>query len=239
MNAKEPLVSVIIPVFGRNEELIKTFASLQKQTYRNLEIIVVDDGSSPPISLNNFHFNFSVSILRQENKGAPVARNTGFHASTGEYIIFLDADIITEPNMIEEMVGVLQNHPEADYAYCNFYFGKIKMAARAFDADSLKKENYINTASLIRRSAVIPWDETISRFQDWDLWLTMLEIGSKGAWISKYLFRAIPHKGGISFWLPKFAYRAPFKWIPCVRKRVLEYENAKRRVLLKHKLIPR
>ena len=79
-------VSIIIPVFNNQEALNKALVSISEQSYKSLEIIVVDDGSSPSITVSNT----DVKLLKQANLGAPVARNKGLESSTGEFVVFWD-----------------------------------------------------------------------------------------------------------------------------------------------------
>jgi len=78
------------------------------------------------------------------------------------------------------------------------------------------------------------WDENLKRFQDWDLWLTMGEQGKTGVWVDEYLFRVLTRKNGMSAWLPSFVYKVPFRWIPGLRRAVLNYDKAKKLVVDKH-----
>lgn len=229
------LLSIIIPIYNHEESLSSVLLSIQKQAFRQLEIIIVDDGSYPPVDRKNYAAgDISITWIRQENKGAPAARNAGLAKATGEYVIWWDADIIAEPHMLEKMVRALEQHKEASFAYSNFYFGNKKMPARAFDSAALQAQNYINSATLVRRTDAPKWDESLTRFQDWDLWLSMAEQGKQGVWIDDYLYRAIPHKGGMSSWLPSFAYRAPWKYLPVIKKKVEAYEEAKEIIKKKH-----
>lgn len=226
----QPLVSIIIPVFNRQEAFERSLVSVLNQTYINKEIIVVDDGSNPLIKIDEPQ----VQLFRQKNKGAPSARNFGFSRSKGDYVIFWDADTIAEPGALEKMVTALHNNPEASYVYSDFYFGKKKMPARAFDAEALKKINYITITSLIRRVDFPGFDESLKRFQDWDVWLTLLEKNKTGVYVPEYLFRVIDLKGTMSLWLPSFCYRAPWKWLPGIWKIVKMYEKGKKIVVEKH-----
>lgn len=232
-----PLISIIIPVYNQAKELALALDSIRKQTHPNLEVIVVDDGSDKnfQFSIFNFQKKIPTQYFRQENKGAPAARNKGFELSKGEHVIFWDADITGKPEMLEKLEKALKANPEASYSYSDFYFGKKKMKAGEFDSERLKQNNYITTTSLIRREALVPFDENLKRFQDWDLWLMMLEQGKKGVYVPGFLFKAKPG-GTMSSWLPSFAYRKPFKWLPGVKRRVEEYEKAKEVVRKKHKL---
>jgi glycosyltransferase involved in cell wall biosynthesis len=227
----QPLVSIIIPVYRHARALHRALDSITHQTYKTVEVIIVDDGNTPPLSLPQpYH------VVRQEHRGAPAARNRGYRESRGEYVIFWDADVVAVPRMIGTMVAVLGKNPEAHYAYSNFFYGWKRMPSRFFDGDALQKTNYIHSASMIRRSAVQSWDESLRRFQDWDLWLSMLEKGKKGVWIPEYLYRVLPHWGGMSRWLPSCAYQDPWRHFPLIRSRVRSYEQAKETVRRKHGL---
>jgi glycosyltransferase involved in cell wall biosynthesis len=182
-------------------------------------------------------------MFRQENKGAPSARNKGLEFAKGEYVIFWDADVVGRADMLQKMVDKLEVDKITSFVYCNhllhisnnIYHTTKKMCARAFDIESLKKVNYIHSTSLIRRQDAIKWDENLKRFQDWDLWLTMSEQGKKGVWLDEYLFEIIS-SGGMSRWLPSCAYKKPWKYLPWFRKEVRNYENAKRIIVEKHHL---
>ena len=89
----------------------------------------------------------------------------------------------------------------------------------------------------MRRNDFPYFDKNLKRFQDWDLWLTMLEKNKIGIYIPEILFVVIPHKNGISFWLPAFAYKKPFSFLPGLRRKVKAFEDAKKIVMIKHNLI--
>ena len=227
----EPLVSIIIPVYNHQEALMRALDSIEKQTHKNVEVIVVDDGSDEEVHSSQF----LVQLIRQETGGAPAARNRGLQEAKGEYVIFWDADVTGEVDMLEKMVGVLQSDSKASFAYSNFRFGQKKMPAQQFNSSTIRQLNYIHSTSLIRRSDAIQWDESLKRFQDWDLWLMMNERGKHGVWIDEYLFH-VDTGGTMSTWLPSFAYKKPWCWLPGVRGRVSRYEQAKLIISKKHNL---
>jgi glycosyltransferase involved in cell wall biosynthesis len=225
-------VSIIIPVFNNQEALNKALVSISEQSYKSLEIIVVDDGSSPSITVSNT----DVKLLKQANLGAPVARNKGLESSTGEFVVFWDRDVVADRTMLEKMVKKLQRERGLSFAYCNMSYGKNKMPAQKFSVKKLKENNYIHSTSLIRKSDAVKWDESLKRFQDWDLWLMMAEQGKKGVWVDEYLFTVTPHKKRTSTWLPSFAYKKPWRWLPWVSSKVKSYEVARNIVAKKHQL---
>lgn len=235
------LISIVIPVFNRKEVLRRTVLSVLAQTYTNIEVIVVDDGSSEDIQsvLTDFLEKPNFRLVRQSNGGAPRARNVGLALAKGEYVVFLDADIVCDKNMLQKMFGTLQNHPEASYVYCSYILGHKKIIPGDFSAKRLRQLNYIHSSAMIRRKALSaqPWDESLKRFQDWDLWLTLLQQGSEGVFLSEFLQTIVPNKQGISSWLPAFAYRAPWKYLPYLRSRVQAYEELRQVVINKHGLM--
>lgn len=208
------MVSIIIPAFNASRTIGQCLDSIAKQTYRDVEVIVVDDGSSSPLSRGSEE---GVRVIRNEkNMGAPASRNIGFRASRGEYVMFCDADIVLAPTALERLLAALQKRPDASYAYSSFRFGWKKFTSFPFDAARLRAMSYIHTTSLMRREHFPFFDETIKRFQDWDLYLTMLEQGHTGVWVSEYLFSVISTRGTMSRWLPSFVYRIP--WLSSVQR---------------------
>ncbi len=200
------LISIIIPIYNRVHLLPRVLDSIKNQTYKNIEIIIVDDGSIENVQgvLGVQNVEFDIKYIRQENKGAPSARNRGLEEARGECVIFWDADVIGESFMLEKMYEALQENERASYAYCNHishitYHISKKMLARNFDANELIKNNYVHSTSLIRRKDVIKLDESLKRFQDWDLWLTMLEQNKTGVWVDEYLFTVLG--GALWRWL--------------------------------------
>jgi len=232
------MISIIIPVYNQAKKLLQALASLEKQTYQDYEVIIINDGSTDDLE-NIFSRYFKTLVternylfINQENQGAPAARNHGYQKSQGEYLFFCDADAILQPEALEIMLKNLEVHPEVSYVYSSFYWGKKLFKLEPFNPDKLRRQPGIHTMSLIRR-ADFPetgWDESIKKFQDWDLWLTMLAQGRIGLWIPQALFQITPG-GTISTWLPSSAYRLlPF--LPAVKK----YQAAREIIYKKHGL---
>jgi len=121
------LCSVIVPVHNRQEYVAAALESAWKQTYRPLELIIVDDGStdsSPQvvsawISAHQNDPSFQIIFLTQINQGACAARNHGLILSKGEFVQWLDDDDILYPKKIEKQVKYLNDHPEIDIVACN------------------------------------------------------------------------------------------------------------------------
>ncbi len=226
------LVSVIIPVYNDQEYLKSTLLSLQKQTYKNIEVIVVDDGSTKPVTLPKT--TLQCSVVYKQNAGAPAARNTGQNTAKGEYYLFLDADVTLDKYMVEHLVTALTSDKKASFSYCNYYYGDILMKAKEFNYQSLKKNNYISSMSLVRAKHAKKWDESLKRFQDWDYWLALASKQKYGVWVPLALFSAIPKKHGISSWVPRYAFWWPFKHCKKYKDKVDAYNRARDIVLKKY-----
>ncbi|MFH0857402.1 MAG: glycosyltransferase family A protein [Candidatus Magasanikbacteria bacterium] len=232
---KIPKISIIIPVYNHAGALRQALDSLRKQSFKDFEVIVIDDGSQDGLDyvIHDFDECLTLRLFRQQNKGAPSARNKGFEQSSGEFVIFWDADIVGEPEMLEKMLKKLEENVHADFVFSNFYLGKKLMKAKPFDYEILKKVNYIHSTALLRRESVIRWDEALRRFQDWDYWLSLAEQGKNGIWIDEELMTIIA-EGTMSHWLPKFAYTKPWKYLPFFKEKVSKYERAKEIIYRKH-----
>ncbi len=230
------MISVIIPVFNNYKTLGRCLASVVSQTYNDIEIIVVDDGSYNASEINKIISRHSdVKLLRQENKGAPSARNRGYRESKGDFLIFLDADIVLKRNALQKMLKTLLKS-EAAYCYSAYKLGWKKFSLLEFDVERLRKFNYIHTSSLIRRKVFSGFDENLKRFQDWDLWLTLAENGYYGIGIDEVLFKIIDMNGTISVWLPKFFYKIRWPIFGFTPKQVKKYKEAEKIIRIKHNL---
>ncbi len=116
------LVSIIIPAFNAEKYIKETLKSALGQTYKNIEVIVVDDGSTDKTAEMVKSFNDPRLIyIHQGNKGQSAARNAGIQKAKGEYIAFLDSDDLFLPQKIERQVEFLKNHPDCGLCYCKIY----------------------------------------------------------------------------------------------------------------------
>lgn len=116
MNA--PLVSVVIPSYNPGKLLESAVRSIENQTYKNIEIIIVDDGSTDGTREWLKQNSSRLKYFFQENSGASKARNKGVSLSSGEYIAFLDADDIWLPSKLEQQVELLQ-HNNISFVFTN------------------------------------------------------------------------------------------------------------------------
>ena len=112
-----PLVSVVIPAYNCAPFISETLESVYRQTYTNLEIVLVDDGSTDDTPSALAPHMDRIRYLYQENKGTAAARNAGIQMAKGDLIAFLDNDDLWFPEKIDLQVRVLQEHPECGLVF--------------------------------------------------------------------------------------------------------------------------
>lgn len=118
-----PLVSIIIPVYNSARYLEETLWCVINQTWPNKELIIVDDGSTDNSLAVAKQFKQPwITVCRQKNSGASVARNKGLEKAKGDYIQFLDADDLISSNKIEEQIKLLENNPDSIAVCPTVYF---------------------------------------------------------------------------------------------------------------------
>lgn len=143
----EPLISVIIPIYKAEKYIEKCVRCVLAQSYRNLEVILVDDGSpdsSGAICDKLATEDCRIRVIHKENGGAATARNAGLDVMTGEYIAFVDADDYMELNYIETLYRTLKEN-NAQVSICNFK--TIDEEGNAVAIDELHREEITEEAA--------------------------------------------------------------------------------------------
>lgn len=121
-SSKSPLVSVVIPTYNCAKFIAGTLDSVLNQTFRDIEIIVVNDGSTDDTEKVLQKYMGKIRYYFKENQGVSAARNFGIVDSQGKYIAFLDADDLWMPNKLAWQVNALENNSKYDIAYSNYCF---------------------------------------------------------------------------------------------------------------------
>ncbi len=194
------VVSVVIPCYQQAEFLPEAVNSVVLQTYSAWEIIIVDDGSSDntsevAASLSRKFPERNIQLIKQSNMGLAEARNVGIRASSGSFILPLDADDIIAPTMLERLVQILETRPDIGIAYPDTAtFGEVTeyRQARDWDFPILCTTNILSYCALYRKEV---W-ETVGgynpnmnpTYEDWDFWIGCGEKGVKGLRIPEPLF---------------------------------------------------
>lgn len=186
MFRKEPIVSVIIPTYNREDTIEQAVRSVLKQTYQDLEVIVVDDGSSDYTSKlmeNLLNEDPRVRYLRNEsNRGPQAARNTGIQEALGQYIAFLDSDNEWLPQKLELQMNLFKDSTSTcGVIYTGFQYeyddGRlpryIKPCFRGnIYRDSLQRWIADTSTIVVRKDIIVRaglFDERIRAYQEWDL----------------------------------------------------------------------
>lgn len=112
-NNSIPLVSIIVPLFNCEAHISETIENISNQTYSNIEIIIIDDGSTDnSLAIAKSYESKTLKVFSQKNKGASAARNFGLTKATGTYIQFMDADDLLSPSKIEKQLDLLVKFPD-------------------------------------------------------------------------------------------------------------------------------
>jgi glycosyltransferase involved in cell wall biosynthesis len=117
-----PLVSVIIPVYSRLNYVEQSIRSVLQQSHKDVEVVVVDDGSPNDPGPVVAPFEPRVRLIRQENGGQASARNAGARIARGDLLLFLDDDDFLEPEALEVLLAALSSHPGANWAAGRFHY---------------------------------------------------------------------------------------------------------------------
>ncbi len=181
-----PKVSVVIPAYNAERFVAKAIDSVLNQTYRDYEIIVVDDGSTDNTLEVLKSYGDKVRYVRQSNKGASAARNTGIRHANGKYIAFLDADDVWFSQKLEKQVKVLDERPEFGLVYSNVEFPSRQNGVvqtqfdlkRPYSGKILSKlivMNAIPTSTVVARKECFEkvglFDESLVASEDHDMWI--------------------------------------------------------------------
>ncbi|MDD5633967.1 MAG: glycosyltransferase [Candidatus Omnitrophica bacterium] len=185
-----PKVSIIIPAYNKAELTVKTVDSVLRQTYNNIEIIVVDDGSTDDTHQRLISYGDKIVYIHKENGGACSARNLGIKAAKGEYIGILDCDDLYLPEKVEISVKYLEENMEAGFVSTVAYLideteqvqgihclGRNK--GTGWITKKLLAGNFVCNSTVIVRKSCLDlvglFDETIFFPADWDMWLRLSE----------------------------------------------------------------
>ncbi|SRR5579883_821199 len=185
MNASDPIVSVIMPCYNQGQYLDEAIDSVRSQTYQNVEVIVINDGSTDALTIDilcNYQ-QPGVSIIHTANRGPAAARNTGIEQARGVYILPLDADDRIAPTYLEQAVKCLDADPGVGIVYCEAeFFGEKtgRFELPAFNFPGILLGNMIFNSSVYRK---VDWEKVggykdhFHGWEDYDFWLSLLELG--------------------------------------------------------------
>lgn len=191
---RQPLVSIIVPTYNSEPYITQTIKSIQDQGLGDIEILVVDDGSSDCTREVVLSMGEPVRLLRQNNSGVCAARNKGLSAARGKYICFLDHDDFWLPHKLKSQLKIFEEFPEAGVVYSSFILwhantdgcyplpGTFDPGPVGVDHDfsgwvyhQLLIDCWVLTSTAMFRSDVFEhcgvFDVNLPYGEDWDLWL--------------------------------------------------------------------
>lgn len=187
---EKQLVSIIIPSYNAAGYIKEAVDSALAQTYENIEIIVVDDGSTDNTKeiLAPYIKKRQIKYFYQKNQGLSAARNVAIKNSKGEYIALLDADDIFLPAKIEKQISYLENNHQCDVCYCGLYHffdgvpdKLLKLDYRYYSGvdvlPQLLERHFIAPLAAVLRRSVFDrfgyFDENLKRSEDLEFWLRL------------------------------------------------------------------
>lgn len=192
MNKSKPLVTVFMAVYNAEQYLLKALESIIFQSYSNLEIIIVNDGSTDRSLeiIKSFNDKRIKVFNNKENKGIPYSRNIGLKNAKGKYLAIMDADDISDSRRIEKQVNFMENNPNivasgTYYKYLGKVFGrKIKTKYICPDLIRIKllfSSPIANPTAMIRMDTIrkhgLYYNESYFVAQDYDMWVQLSKVG--------------------------------------------------------------
>jgi glycogen(starch) synthase len=214
--ASEPLVTGIVPYYGEHDRVGEAVRSLLAQTYRNIEVVVVNDGSFEPEDavLHDLAEDPRVRLLTKANGGEQSARNLGVIDADGDYVAMLDADNAFEPEFVERAVAMLEADPELPYVTCWLRFvgdgeGALeKIGTHGYPplGNGVRSDEAVNsdgdTIAVIPRRLLTRlgyrYEEMTGIAGDWELYRVLKDDGRLGAVIPELLARYLVRGDSLS-----------------------------------------
>ena len=192
-------VSVVIPCYNYGRLLGAAIDSALAQEPKPCEVLIVDDGSSDETQAVAEKYPGRVRYVYRDHAGVSAARNAGAKLSSGDFIVFLDADDLLEPGYFAACYGALAHSPDrVAYAYTPVrYIGRQEGVSKAspFSLRTLRYGNYVNVSAMLRRRAVLEagFREDLRGLEDFDFFLTLGERGYSGVRVNEPLLRYRKH----------------------------------------------
>ena len=194
--AARPAASVVVPCYNGGQFLDGLMESLARQTFRDFEIVIVDDGSDDPQTLRKLAaLDGRARVIRQDNRGPSAARNTGIAQSRADIVAMIDCDDTVEPSYLVETVPVLQKAPPdvaMTFTHMRTAGGQASIGRRYFNRFDLLFTNTVSVGLVLRKEcwrAVGGYDETMREgYEDWDFSLRLADAGYRGIEIPKPLY---------------------------------------------------
>ena len=206
-------IAVVIPAYNAARFIRQTLESVLSQSLPPDEVLVIDDGSTDDTARVAEEFGPAVRVIRRPNSMQSATRNFGVMQANTEWVAFVDADDLWEPNKLELQMRQLHRRPEADLCYCGlveFYavngtvqIGRVAVAPSEEDVRQALHRNtsFLPSSVIVRRSTFLRcggFNEAMNYVEDWELWLRMLHSGVQFTGCPEPLLRYRIHNGSMS-----------------------------------------
>ena len=198
---EQPLVSVVISCYNYAEYIERCMQSVLGQSYANLEVIVVDDGStdeSLQVIRKVAETDPRILVISQENQGVAYSRNLGIEKSRGEMLLFVDADDQLLPDFVDKTVGRLRSIGEGFFVYTQYRIhGEIEKVSNCgiFSEERIKIRNFVSICALHWKKNLegVRFDSQLEMDEDHDFILSVVKKGIRGDLLDEVLFDVNRH----------------------------------------------
>ncbi|SEP76565.1 Glycosyl transferase family 2 [Virgibacillus subterraneus] len=189
---KQPLVTVFIPLYNCEEYISEALESVINQSYSNIEIVIIDDGSTDnSVNIVNSYTDPRIRLIKNEiNRGIPYTRNLGLQESQGKYMAIIDSDDIAYLTRIEKQVNYMENNPNIDGigTYYEIFGGRFKkvMKPKNITSEEIKAgllflNRIANPTSFLRLETInkyeLRYNPEYFVAQDYDMWIQLSKVG--------------------------------------------------------------
>lgn len=197
-------ITVLSPCFNDGSTIVETVDSIDE--VEPIEVVIVDDGSSDAATISvlaDLERRDGVRVVRHAvNRGVAAAMNTGLKAATTPYVFIIGADDLVEPGALAALADALDVNPDAVAAWGTYeLFGARSgfRATPAWDPWRVTYNNYWTGVAMVRRAAILELGgfSERSRYEDWDMWMTVAQAGRSGVVIDRPMFRYRFHQQSV------------------------------------------
>lgn len=194
---QKDLVSIVIPAYNVERTVRETLESVVNQSYKGLEVIIVDDGSTDNTFniITEFAKDYSnIQVFKKYNEGLPATRNYGFQFVSGEYLLFLDADDILDESYVTSCIEQFQKNNQLDIVYTQTQFferetGILELAT--FSKQTILRTNCFTATAMMKSDnfkTIGLYDTNLKFAEDWEMWIRMTQDFDNVYKIDKPLF---------------------------------------------------
>ena len=214
---RSPVVTVIIPAYNTARYIGETLDSVFAQTFRDCEVIVVNDGSpdTPDLEAVLEKYRNQIRYIKQDNRGAAGARNTGMRHARGQFLVFVDGDDIWLPDFLADLLDFFEKNPSVDMACGDcVYFGDPEWEGTSWQSlhpleSPVTFEELLPThggacmfVALLRKDIALKvgfFEEKLRILEDYHYWMRLVYHGGKLAYVPKILGKRRMHPGSLTY----------------------------------------